>query len=145
MTYGNPLPVIIVLVPVFERPEKGGYRIGLLLVKRTDGGYALPGGCIEVKHGGWRGSAVTEVREETGVAIDPAALFDFAVHSTPDATKLLVFCVSECVPLERVDLAGFQPNEEVEALDVWWSEESRELKFSTHQEVAEDYLWHHLS
>jgi ADP-ribose pyrophosphatase YjhB (NUDIX family) len=134
MNFENPVPVAVVLVPVYSDG-----LTGLLLVKRKDGGLALPGGFMEVKHGSWQGTAVTEMEEETGIVITNDLSIE-AVHSTPDNRRLLVFCLwNDMLSLEKVP-TDFKPNDEVEGLEVWWQTLEKELKFPLHQRVAEDYF-----
>ena len=102
-TYRNPLPVAVALVPVDG---------GLLLIRRAiepqAGKLALPGGYIN--HGEtWQEAAAREVREETGVSIDPARLHEFGVRSAQDGT-ILIFGVS--APATRSAAAAYQPTAE---------------------------------
>ena len=97
-TWDNPIPVVVVLVPV---PGPG-----LLVVRRGiepgAGLLALPGGFLEA-HETWQEGAAREVREETGVELDPAALrpVTFA-SSSPRPNRVLLFVeappVSELPP-----------------------------------------------
>ncbi|HZD11658.1 MAG TPA: NUDIX domain-containing protein [Candidatus Binatia bacterium] len=83
MTYRNPLPVSIVLLPVED---------GLLAVRRDidpgRGKLALPGGFIELPES-WQEAGARELREETGLAIDARGLSSFRVYSAPDGTLLI--------------------------------------------------------
>lgn len=76
VTYRNPLPVAVALVPV------AGGR--LLVVRRNiepqRGRLCLPGGYMD--HGEtWQEAVVRELREETGVRFAPADVRLFDVHS----------------------------------------------------------------
>ena len=87
--YRNTPTVVVVLVPL------GG---GLLMIRRAlpgegQGKLALPGG-YQMLGQTWQEAGATEVREETGVAVDPAALSVVAVETTPDRRQNLVFCRS---------------------------------------------------
>jgi ADP-ribose pyrophosphatase YjhB (NUDIX family) len=108
VTYRNPAPVAVLLVPVADD--------GLLLVRRAQPpvGLALPSGFIEVGET-WRAAAARELLEETGVVVDPSAVAPFDVHSGRDDT-LLVFATVPPVP--RTALSRFTPSEEVTALEV---------------------------
>lgn len=85
-TYDNPVPVVVVLVPVDD---------GLLVVRRGiepgKGLLALPGGYLEA-HETWQEGGAREVREETGVELDPAALVPLTFASTsPRPDRVLLF------------------------------------------------------
>src|SRR5438093_810172 len=84
VTYVNPAPVAVLLVPVDE---------GILTIRRgiepRMGQLALPGGFIDLGEA-WQNAGARELREETGVPVDPKAIELFNVHSAPDGT-LLVF------------------------------------------------------
>src|SRR3569623_539912 len=84
-----PIPIAVVLVPI------GG---GLLVIRRAiqpgHGKLALPGGFIEA-HETWQQGAAREVREETGITIEPASLEPFWYTSTePTPDSVLLFAVS---------------------------------------------------
>jgi ADP-ribose pyrophosphatase YjhB (NUDIX family) len=77
--YANTPTVVVVLVPL---------RGGLLMIRRAlsgegQGRLALPGG-YQMLGQTWQEAGVTEVREETGVAVDPDALSLVSVETTPD-------------------------------------------------------------
>src|SRR5690242_7398215 len=67
-SYLNPAPVSVVLVPVDD---------GLLVVRRgimpRQGMLALPGGFINAGES-WQEAGAREVREETGVELEPATI-----------------------------------------------------------------------
>ena len=87
MGYDNTPTVVVVRVPI---------RGGLLMVRRAlpgegQGRLALPGG-YQMAGQTWREAGAREVLEETGVAVDPAALRLVAVETTPDRRQNLLFC-----------------------------------------------------
>lgn len=87
VTYVNPLPVAVLVLPVDD---------GVLAIRRgiepRKGQLALPGGFID--HGeSWRAACARELREETGISVDAETIELFDVHSAPDGT-LLVFGVA---------------------------------------------------
>ncbi|SHL28086.1 ADP-ribose pyrophosphatase YjhB, NUDIX family [Pseudonocardia thermophila] len=103
-TWDNPVPVVVVLVPV---PGPG-----LLVVRRGIdpgcGRLALPGGFLEA-HETWQEGAVREVREETGVELDPATLKPAAFASTtPRPDRVLLFAEAPAV----AELPPFTPDAE---------------------------------
>jgi ADP-ribose pyrophosphatase YjhB (NUDIX family) len=128
-TYRNPLPVSVVLLPI---------DAGLLAVRRAieprRGQLALPGGFINYGEA-WQAAGAREVLEETGIAIDPAAIRDFAVHSAPDGT-VLIFGLA--APLRASDLPAFVPNEETSELVVL--QQPTPLAFPLHTTVAAAYF-----
>ncbi len=90
--YQNTPTVVVVLVPLHG---------GLLMVRRAlpgegQGKLALPGG-YQMLGQTWQEAGAAEVREETGVRIEPAALRVVAVETTPDRRQNLVFCRSAAV------------------------------------------------
>ncbi len=127
VSYRNPLPVAVALVPVASR--------GLLLVRRAiepgSGELAMPGGFIEVGET-WQQACVRELREETDLELPAAQVREFCVLSAPDGT-LLVFGL--LAPIDPDALASFAPNDEVSELVVSTSPD-RSLAFPLHQEAT---------
>jgi len=87
-SFVNPLPVAVLVVPVDD---------GVLVIRRAieprKGQLALPGGFIDFGES-WQAAAARELREETGVVIEPSTVCVFDVLSAPDGT-LLVFGLAE--------------------------------------------------
>ena len=107
--WANPVPVVVVLVPV----EQEG-RTGLLVVRRAiepeKGSLCLVGGFLEEPES-WQEGAAREVREEAGLVIDPAALAPFWYASTaPRPDMVLLFSVAP--PVDAAALGAFAPNPE---------------------------------
>jgi ADP-ribose pyrophosphatase YjhB (NUDIX family) len=128
ISYVNPLPVSVILVPVDE---------GLLLVRRTipprEGSLALPGGFIGVGES-WQQAGAREVLEETGLQIDPDEIRLYDVLSAPDGT-VLIFGLAH--PRARADLPPFAPNEECSEAVV--AMQPVELAFPLHTRVAQRF------
>ncbi len=87
--YHNTPTVVVVLVPIGR---------GLLMIRRAlpgegFGRLALPGG-YQMLGQTWEEAGAAEVREETGVVLDPAALALVGVDTTPDRRQNLLFCRS---------------------------------------------------
>ena len=105
MTFQNPLPVTIVLVPVDD---------GVLVVRRAieprRGTYALPGGFIDLGET-WQAAGAREVYEEAGVTIDPAQIDLVTVFSAPDCTLIIV---GRAAPLAGADLPPFHGDGEAD-------------------------------
>lgn len=110
--WANPIPVSVVLVPVVHEG-----RTGLLVVRRGippgKGKLALVGGFLE-DHETWQGGGAREVREETGVVVDAAALTPFWFTSTaPRPNRVLLFSVAPA--LDATTLGPYQPDHETES------------------------------
>ena len=134
VTYSNPLPVSVVLLPIDDN--------GLLLVKRVQepsaGKWGLPGGFIETGET-WQEAGARKVFEETGFTVNPATIMLFDTRSAPDGT-LLVFGLAPSQPSDI--LPRFQPSSETSAVLV--AAGPQELAFSTHTETANRY-WKELA
>jgi ADP-ribose pyrophosphatase YjhB (NUDIX family) len=129
VSYLNPLPVAVVVVPIDDD--------GVLVIRRNIppvGRLALPGGFID--HGEpWRHAAARELREEAQVEVDPEAIRELRVLSAPDGT-LLVFGVAP--PIASEALPAFTPNPEtMERLVV---RAPVELGFSLHSQVLREWF-----
>jgi ADP-ribose pyrophosphatase YjhB (NUDIX family) len=129
VSYQNPIPVAVALVPIDD---------GLLAVRRAiepgRGRLALPGGYINLGET-WQEACAREVREETGLVIDPAQVHEFAVRSAPDSS-LLVFGLAAA--LRRAEPPEFKPD--AETLECVILTEPVELAFSLHTEVVRSYF-----
>lgn len=132
--YDNPIPVVVVLLPI----ETDGGK-GVLVIKRGIepclGQWALPGGYIECGET-WRESAAREVWEETGLRISPAALRCVRLESSVDNTLLLVLAVAQSVS-ER-EVAGLKPTPEASELRVIKKPEP--LAFRHHYELLQEFF-----
>jgi ADP-ribose pyrophosphatase YjhB (NUDIX family) len=131
VSYRNPLPVGIVLLPVGR---------GLLAVRRSIapgfGKLALPGGYIGTEET-WQEAAAREVFEETGIRIDPAGIHEFRVLSTADAGGLLL--VFGLARRYRVaELPPFVPTDETSERVILTR--PQELAFPAHTVVVAEYF-----
>lgn len=108
VSYRNPLPVAVLVVPVED--------LGVLMVRRVDrpAGLALPSGYIEFGER-WQDAAARELAEETGICVDPMAIREFRVRSGADGT-LLIFATAPAIT--RAEVAAFVPSPEVSDLVV---------------------------
>ncbi len=104
ITYSNPIPVAVILLPVDN---------GILLVRRgiepQKGKLALPGGFIETGET-WQEGGVRELREEAGVIIDPNHVNEFMIHSANENRLVLIFGLAK--PIKSSELQPFTPTEE---------------------------------
>ena len=139
-TFDNPIPVCVGVIRASD--PKG--NSGLLVVRRAIppavGGLCFPGGFMEV--GETINQCVArEVREETGLDLDPALFITKSIAlSSPIRNRLLIF--NEYVgDLRRSDLDAFVPNAEVSELLI--APSGTELCFSLHQEVFDNILTLH--
>lgn len=138
VSYLNPVPVAVMLIPV----DTGGPR-GLLTVRRGiepgKGLLALPGGYIMYGES-WQEAGAREVREETSLVLDPAAIDLFRVHSAPDGT-LLVFGLYTRVWLQA-DLPAFEPHHELrhETLERMVIDAPQTMAFPLHTQVVSAYF-----
>lgn len=128
-SYQNPLPVAVLLLPVDG---------GLLAIRRgiepRRGELALPGGYIGLGES-WQEAGARELREETGIRIDPAGVETFDVLSAPDGT-VLVFGLA--APVRAADLPAFTPTDETTERVVIAG--PQEMAFPLHTRVVARYF-----
>jgi len=130
ISYLNPVPVGVVLLPVDD---------GVLCVRRTiepqKGQVALPGGYLDFGET-WEQGCARELREETGVVIDPDEVRLFAAHSVREVGMLLLFGLA--APRRSADLPAFAANDE--ASETVIVRGPVELAFPFHTLVVRDYF-----
>lgn len=134
ISYVNPLPVVVVMLTVWDGP-----KLGTLIQQRNidpkAGGWALTGGYIDLGEA-WQDAACREVLEELGLDIEAKHLKLMDVKPSTIKDSVLVFCQYNLV----VDMNAihFTPNEEVRAIKV--IHEPMELCFPSHTEAVQEYF-----
>lgn len=119
--YKNPRPVSIGIIPA---PTPGH----IVLIERSDGGFALPGGYVD-EHENASVAVNREVLEETGLLLDSGRWVLFHSCVTSD-NKLLLFSY---YPHTVAVSEDFTPNAEV--LQVMSAPWTTPLRFPLHQEA----------
>lgn len=110
MTWLNPVPVSVLLIPV-----RTGERVGLLAIRRgvepQAGKLALVGGFLEADET-WQAGGAREVVEETGVEVDVASVETFWFTSTePSPNRVLLF--GTVAEVDAAAFEAFEPTSEV--------------------------------
>ncbi len=125
VTFLNPLPVAVTLVPVDQ---------GLIVIRRGiephTGMLALPGGYINLGET-WQEAAAREVCEETGIVVRTNEIKEFGVRSADDGT-LLVFGLAEA--RNSSSIPPFEPT--AESTERLILTEPQDLAFAFHMEMA---------
>lgn len=127
ITYLNPLPVAVVLLPVENE---------ILVIRRNIppfGRLALPGGFIEVGET-WQKACQRELFEETGISITDEEIELFDVKSAPDGT-VLIFGIAEQKSKSEISFTDNDETQEIAFID-----STVELGFSLHTEVVKKYF-----
>jgi ADP-ribose pyrophosphatase YjhB (NUDIX family) len=131
VSYRNPLPVGILLLPVAR---------GLVVIRRgiepEKGRLALPGGYIGVGET-WQEAIARELFEETGIRIGPAGIREYRVLTSPaHGGLILVFGLARRARL--ADLPPFVPTDETTERVILQGPE--ELAFPAHTQVVREYF-----
>lgn len=129
-TWRNPIPVAVVLLPVDD---------GLLMIRRgiepMKGKLALPGGYVDFGET-WQQGAARELREETGIEVDPAEVRHVATLSPPDGATVLIF--GRVARRTKDALPPFRPTTETTELVV--AHDADEVAFPLHAQVAAEFF-----
>jgi len=137
MIWANPIPVSVVLQPVKDQG-----REGLLVVRRSiepkKGLLALVGGFLE-EHETWQVGGAREIREETGVVVDPAGIETFWFTSTePKPNRVLLFSTAR--PIDT--MPPFTPSNETSERGLVFGPDGLDsiFAFPLHVEAARRYF-----
>jgi ADP-ribose pyrophosphatase YjhB (NUDIX family) len=127
-TYLNPLPVVVVLLPVND---------GLVVIRRNiepqKGTLTLPGGYIDLGET-WQEGARRELREETGIDIAGSEVSLYDVQNGLDDT-LVIFGLAEKHPASALKPFTSEETQEVLLID-----RPVELGFVMHTRVVTRYF-----
>jgi ADP-ribose pyrophosphatase YjhB (NUDIX family) len=128
-TYRNPIPVVVVLVPV-----ENGLLVGKRGINPGYGKLAHTAGYMELGES-WQQAAARELHEETGLLLVPEFMYFHSLEMAGNG-NVLIFC--QTPPLVRSAFDGFVPNDEV--LELVVITEPTELAFQAHTKVADAYF-----
>jgi len=127
-TYLNPLPVVVVLLPINN---------GLVVIRRNidprKGTLTLPGGYIDLGET-WQEGAKRELLEETGIDIADSEVSLYDVQNGLDDT-LVIFGLAEAQPA-----AALKPFSSEEIQEVALIDRPMELGFVMHTRVVSRYF-----
>jgi ADP-ribose pyrophosphatase YjhB (NUDIX family) len=127
-SYRNPLPVVVVLLPVDS---------GLVVIRRniepSRGTLTLPGGYLDVNET-WQQGASRELLEETGIAIAAEDIRLYDVQNGLDDT-VVIFGIAAQQPLEVL-----RPFSSHETQEVAWIDRPQQLGFPNHTRVVAEYF-----
>ncbi len=127
-SYRNPLPVVVVLLPLAK---------GLVVIRRniepSKGTLTLPGGYLDLGET-WQQGARRELLEETGIAIPVESLSLYDVQNGLDDT-LVIFGLAD-----RLEDAQLEPFVSAETQEVVLIEAPIELGFPMHTDVVKRFF-----
>ncbi len=128
ISYVNPLPVAVVILPVAE---------GVVVIRRNTeprkGTLTLPGGYIDIGET-WQEAARREALEETGIEVEAGRIILYDVQNGFDDT-LVIFGLA---PKQSGDV--LKPFSSEETQEVLLIEAPIELGFPMHSQVVERYF-----
>jgi ADP-ribose pyrophosphatase YjhB (NUDIX family) len=130
ITYRNPIPVAITILPV---------DTGVMLVRRGiepgKGMLALPGGFVDYGES-WQSACAREVFEELGIKVNVDSIRNFQIHSSEDGRLILIFGIADV--MSEINLPEFKRSEEAEERVICHL--PVELAFPLHTKVLKEYF-----
>jgi ADP-ribose pyrophosphatase YjhB (NUDIX family) len=137
--WANPIPVCVALVPIVH-PQ----GTGLLTIRRAIqpqlGRLSLVGGFLE-EHESWQAGCAREVREETGIEIDPGGLAPlWYASSSPKPNRVLLFALARELDASRIP--SFTPSTETSERGIVFGFGKLDdvFAFSLHAEAARRFF-----
>ena len=128
--YGNPIPVVVLLVPT----ENGGLLVGKRGIEPKKDRWALVSGFMDLGETPEE-TGVRELFEEVGLAARPEEFVPMAFAKVPE---LLLIFLKLTRTITVAELVQFVPNDEVSAVRVLQIPE--ELAFTAHTEMVKKFL-----
>lgn len=138
-TYTPPVTCVMLLLSFLRKED---CATGVLLVRRAIepmiGGLALPGGYLDPGES-LEEAAVRELKEETGIEVDPLKAFYIANRLAANG-NMLIFMEAE---IDSPDISKFEPNHEVSELVIYWDKDYGKLNicFPTHEEIIREHFY----
>ncbi len=129
MTWRNPTPVAVLLIPV------DGKLVGIRRQNTVQSGHIAPPGGFVMLGETWQEAAARETKEETNIDVHPDSIITHSVVSTPDGV-ILIFGLAPIMTLG--DLPPFIPNHE--ASERMLIAKSTRLAFPIHTDVVKKYF-----
>ncbi len=127
-SYLNPLPVVVLLVPV-----DGGLVVARRNIEPRKGALVLPGGYVDLGET-WQEGAQREMFEETGIFVPVSEISLYDVQNGLDNTLVIVGLA------EKQPRRCLQPFSSSETMEIGLIEEPVELGFPLHNLLVRRYF-----
>lgn len=134
VVYKNAVSVGVGIVPVHRKGVFIGVLVGRRDIEPQKGWLCLPCGYQDIES--WQECIAREIREETGVVVDPAKIIHYTTETRPDGQQNLIVGVTE--PVEEEEVLKFEPNSECSGIDILSAPTT--LAFPIHTKVLTEYL-----